>query len=211
MLTFDPLKDEVLDAIAVLIGQRLRDDAIPKMSKQLVLAETIAIAEIPLHATEGKQTRPAFHSHWFHQLKSGNKYVGYVISTPIGPAETDWMVEGIYKADLSNQVATAVRWVDKNVEGDGIVRLLVEPRHHLHALIITNSDQVRAVVAHLPRRIGTLRKRAVYSWTDLFAQLSKNAPVRGVEVSGPATTRGPKVPRGKMNPPRNPRARSKAR
>ena len=182
MLAFSPQKKKVLDAIAVLIGKWLHDAPMFGVNKQLELAETIAITEMPPHSTNASRTGPIFHGHWFHQLKSGRKYVGYAISTPIGPTETDWMIEAVYKANLSNQIAVVVRWIEENVQGDGIVRMLAEPRHHLHALTITNHDGVRVVLAHIPWHIEGLRKRVIYSWADFVAQLSKTKPVRGVQV-----------------------------
>jgi hypothetical protein len=197
MFTFDLLSNQILDAIAILIGQRVQNSGMAILGKKLQLAETIAITEIPPHVRENVQAVPVFRGHWFHQLKSANRYVGYATSTPIGPAETDWMVEGVYKANLSNQIATTIRWIEKNLEGDGLVRLLVEPRHHLHALTISNRNGIQVVVAHFPRQVESIRKRFVYTWPDLFTHLSKQAAVRGVDAGGQRKKRGVKVTSGK--------------
>src|SRR5260221_11398156 len=127
MLSLDQLPDSVLDGISRLIGNRLKDAPLPGFGVRLELAETIAITEVPLHPTESDGDPPVFRGHWLHLLKSGGKYVGHAISTPIGPAQTDWMIEGVYRADLSKYIARTANWIEKNVVGDGVVRLLVDP------------------------------------------------------------------------------------
>src|SRR5712692_7554693 len=157
MLTFNQPKDNVLDAIAALIGDRLSSGIWSNLR-----------------------------GHWFHLLKCADEYVGFTISTPIGPAETDWMIESVSVAKLSNQIARAVTWIDKHLD-DGTVRILVDQRHHLHALTIDNGEQMWAVVADLPRKIP-IRKRVIYPWTKLLDLLSQEPPVCGISARGAFAT-----------------------
>jgi hypothetical protein len=179
MLTFDHLNDNVLDAIAALIGDRLSGGIFPKMGGHCGLAESMAMTEMPIHQDETAKIHPLFRGHWFHLLKCADKYVGFAISTPTGPAETDWMIESVHVAKLSGEIARAVTWIDKTLD-DGTVRLLVDQEHHLHALTVDDGDQIRAVVAHLPRK-SPIRKRVIYPWPKLLELLSQESPVCGIK------------------------------
>jgi len=197
MLSLDSISDEVLDRIAELIGHRLQRAPIKGLTggARLEMSETIAITELPTHAGDWEGGLPDFRGRWFHLLKSGPRYVGYALSTPIGPAIGDWMIEGVFRSGLSAQMATCLRWMDKNIDGNGTVRLLVEPGHHLHAFTITAAEGIRVVIAHLPRKTDALRKRKIYSWVDFLAHLSATAPVRGVETDIPTRSRKRVAPR----------------
>ncbi len=186
MLTFNQPKDNVLDAIAALIGDRLSSGIFSKLRGHWELAESMAITEMPIHQYEPPKTRPNFRGHWFHLLKCADEYVGFAISTPIGPAETDWMIESVSVAKLSNQIARTVTWIDKHLD-DGTVRILVDQRHHLHALTIDNGEQMWAVVADLPRKIP-IRKRVIYPWPKLLDLLSQEPPVCGISARGAFAT-----------------------
>jgi len=184
VLSLDPISDEVLDRIAQLIGHRLQESPVQRLSSdsRLALAETFAVTHMPAHLTGGLSSGPQFSGHWFHMLKSGSKYVGHALTTPIGPALTDWMVEGVFHSELSAQLALCLRWIHKNIDREGTLRLLVEPGHHLHAFTITSDGAVEVVIAHLPRRATSLSKRRTYLWSELIAKLDKAKPVRGVEA-----------------------------
>jgi hypothetical protein len=186
MLTFHHLKGNVLDAIAALIGDRLSGGAFSKLRGQWELAESMAITEMPIHQDKLAKIRPNFRGHWFHLLKCADEYIGFAISTPIGPAETDWMIESVSVAKLSKQIARAITWIDKHLD-DGTVRILVDQRHHLHALTIDNGEQMWAVVAHLPRKIA-IRKRVIYPWPKLLDLLTKESPVCGISARRRAAT-----------------------
>lgn len=206
MLSFDSINGAILDSIAARIGRRLQSAPIDRLTNaaRLGLAETLAIAELPAHAANGEPGVPNFRGRWFHLLKSGPRYVGHALSTPIGPEATDWMIEGVFRSDLAAHMAICLRWIDKHIKGRGTIRMLAAPEHHLHALTITSGGDIRVVVAHLPRRTTTLRKRKIYSWTDFVMHLQASTPVRGVEPCKPRRTR--KL----SSPPRSARQRRKS-
>jgi hypothetical protein len=93
------------------------------------------------------------------------------------------MIEGLFHSKLSTQLAICLRWVDKKISRDGIVRMLVAPGHHLHAFTITSGEEIEVVIAHQPRRAVALSKRKIYSWPNFVVKLSAVAPVRGVETT----------------------------
>jgi hypothetical protein len=179
MLAFDTLKETVLDAIGERVGARLSACEFAKFQGPWELAETVAITEIPNTHVGSSKAAPVFRGHWLHLLKHAKKYAGFAVSTPIGPRETDWMVESVSIAGASASIAQTMVWVDEHFT-EGLVRMVVDQKHQMHAFTIETTGQpLRAVVAHLPRRTA-IRKRTIYEWPDLLDLLSKARAVSGL-------------------------------
>jgi len=121
MPAIDPLNADVRQRIALLIGQRLALAPVAAFnaSKKLCLGELIAVTELRHHLFDNELTTPVFKGRWMNLLKIGNRYVGYSLSTPVGPRETDWMVDGIVKAKLAAAISKELQWIYENIEGGG--------------------------------------------------------------------------------------------
>jgi|CXWL01.1.fsa_nt_gi hypothetical protein len=179
----DSLNEDVRQQIALLIGQRLALAPISALNKsrKLGLGESIAVTELRNHLKVNEFITPVFKGRWMNLIKVGNRYIGYSLSSPVGPKETDWMVDCIVKAKLAATLSKALHWTYENVEGDGTIRLLFVPDYHLHALTITLENEVRVVVFDKPSTLNSLRKFVVYRLDDFLYKLRNNSIIRGVE------------------------------
>lgn len=183
MPSIDQLGEDVKQEISQLIGHRLALAPIADLNKRqkLCLGESIAVTELRRHAVDDEFTSPVFRGRWMNLLKANTRYIGYSLSTPIGPKETDWMVDCVVKAKLAAEISKSLQWIHKKVEGDGVIRLLSVPDYHLHALTITLDNDIRIVVVNIPATVKNLRKHLVYSLKDFLDELIKHPIIQGVK------------------------------
>src|SRR5262245_20890226 len=70
---------------------------------------------------------------WHHQIKIDGKAQAFARSMPLGPDAANWSLRELFRSEIAGKIDEAIAWVDTNVTGDPLVRLLVAPAYQLHA------------------------------------------------------------------------------
>ena len=65
--------------------------------------------------------------------------------------------------EYANSIDEAIRWVDTNVEGSPLIRILDIPSCYITALWLIDGDESRLVIARLPPGPQVLKRLEVYS------------------------------------------------
>lgn len=65
--------------------------------------------------------------------------------------------------EYANSIDEAIRWVDTNVEGNPLIRILDIPSCYITALWLIDGDENRLVIARLPPGPQVLKRLEVYS------------------------------------------------
>lgn len=103
--------------------------------------------------------------------------VGYVLARPrtgveLGTAAPEeWSVSAVSASNLAARIQSALLWIDENVDGDPLVRVLSIPSFQLTALALHRDDDVVGVVA-LPTASDTrFEPNHVYEMDEFIGRL----------------------------------------
>jgi hypothetical protein len=107
--------------------------------------------------------------------------VGYVRS---GPKNN---VTSVSSSDLSNRIEKALKWIDDNVQGNPLVRVLTIPAYQSTALSLYENEKLSGVVVVTPPQGPTsLRKETLYDPASFLEQLRTARPAQGLNMPPPA-------------------------
>lgn len=114
--------------------------------------------------------------------------VGYVLARPgVGvefgsAAPEEWSVSAVSASDLAARIQSALRWIEQNVDGDPLVRVLSIPSYQLTALSLHRGEDVVGVVA-LPTASDTrFEPNRVYSMDDFIGRLREFPSAEGLTL-----------------------------
>ena len=166
-----------LNTLASEIG--LRVPATLRAAKPaLHIAETFSVWMLGLDATTkpdqdisklAQQT-----SQWHHQIKSSGKVETFARSVPHGPNPTDWTIAQLTTASpIAEKIDKAADWIDNNVKGDPLVRLLIVPAYYLHAFWLEDQGTSHVLVIDMPDGFTRLKYNTLYASKEFLEALAK--------------------------------------
>src|SRR5205807_839760 len=152
----DALPSDVIDNVADQIGAEAGKSlgAAVLQRKAMELTESFSIWSLGADAVTrsnvdlsqlARQT-----GRWHHQIKIDGKAESFAQSMPLGPDAASWTVRELFESDVAKKIDDAVEWIDHNVHGDPVVRLLIAPAYHLHAFWLKEGDVSHVLVADMP-------------------------------------------------------------
>jgi hypothetical protein len=182
-----PLSQNVLDVIARQIGDRLPPASLTPVPPggALSIAENFPVWTLGLTAT----TRPdePFRSlvtntgNWHHQVHSttGEHLMGR--STPNGPNPEDWHVLSVSRSSrIATKIDQAIEWIDNNVTGDPLARLLEIPSYYLLAFWLESSTIDQIIIVDMPPKYTRLQYKHVYTAKEFLETLAQEPHAQGV-------------------------------
>lgn len=98
----------------------------------------------------------------------------------LGGCSSDWDVRQVSTGELAKAVEESIRWVDAEVEGDPLVRLLEIPAHFITSLWLTDERGSSVVIASLPEGVQYLNRLQQYTSQDFLSVLRQEPPVIGI-------------------------------
>jgi hypothetical protein len=177
------------DALAYL-AQQLADRPSPRATQTLAARQSVGIAEsfpvfaLGLDATSDP-SRPLQDiatptGMWHHQLRHGPLAHEFARSVVNGPSATDWKISEVVSSDSSEKIDDAIGWIDANVPGDPVARLLVAPAYYLTAFWLEDPNGSQIVVADRPEQYSMLEFHHLNTAQEFLQLLSEAPHARGV-------------------------------
>jgi hypothetical protein len=142
---------------------------------------------------------------WHHQVRyggraqafarsvqdlSGNSAVANpVVASSADPPEArnagEAEVTALFASTLAERIDQAVDWIDQNVTGDPLVRLLIAPAYYLHALWLTEDGRDQLLVVDRPESMAAFQYQTLYDGVAFLRQFSTYPPVQGLPTQLP--------------------------
>ena len=101
-------------------------------------------------------------------------------SAVLGARPEDVSVEEVSESYLASRIADGLSWVEKNVEENVLVRLLVIPTNFVHALWLEEDGVSQVLVVDRPDTAEELRMLHLYREQDFIAVLRRLPHIDGV-------------------------------
>lgn len=176
---------EALAVIARQIGERtpsIPPGAAAQPGREV--AESFPIWRLGLNAT-AQSTRDlrslAVHTgSWHHQIRTHGSARAVARSTPNGPHPEDWQLLDVSASPLAPKVDDAIEWIDANVTGDPLVRMLIIPSYYIVAFWLQEGNADDVVMIDFPERFARLQYHHSYSSQDFLEELSKEQHAQGI-------------------------------
>ena len=195
-----PLPSAALEHIARQIGERLAaplpttvanvHPAMPAPGAALSIAESFPIWSLGADAVRrydepfgllARQTGV-----WHHQLRQGPGAAHIAKSVSKGPDPNDWHVVELAASPLGDKMEKAIEWIDGNVGGDPLARLLAAPAYFVTAFWLEEAGRDDIVVVDMPPSFTRLRYERIYPAREFLQLLSQEERVQGVPPQQPA-------------------------
>jgi len=174
----DSFPDDALDTVAAELGREpwLSASEAMRNAGRVYIAETFAVWTIGADAvTRGETPFADLARHtgrWHHQIKYAGEARAYARSTPLGPHASDWSLLSVFESDIARKIDEAIDWVDQNVRGDPLVRLLTCPAFYVHAFWLTGQGYDEVLVVDMPREFAHLQPLTLYAPKDFLENLA---------------------------------------
>lgn len=120
---------------------------------------------------------------WHHQIKIDGKAESFARSVPLGPDAANWSVRELFQSEVAQKIDEAIDWIDSNVTGDPLVRLLIVPAYHLHAFWLKEGDASRVLVVDMPASFTRPQYNKLYTSKEFLEALTEEQHVIGISVT----------------------------
>jgi hypothetical protein len=182
----DPLPNDVLDSVAAKIGSQIGGSlgALSLTAATLEMTESFSVWFLGADAV-GDPTIDISQSarntgQWHHQINAGGKPEAFARSQPLGPDAASWTIQEFFTSEIAKKIDDAIDWIDQNVTGDPLARLLVVPAYQVHAFWLKEGDASRVVVVDMPAGFSHLQYQKVYTSKEFLEALAKEQHVIGI-------------------------------
>ncbi len=191
----DTLPDNAIDIIAPLIGERLnpliRKDFLPPPGGALPEAEikeTLSIWTFKCSVYSLKLDSGSFGNyvkplnHWHHQISIDDSDISFAETRPPNDDKSsDWSVLRVSSnSQVSRAISKATDWVDRNVLGDPVVRLLLIPEFHMHTFWLNENSRNNILLVKSPEQyLDYLKYGTLYSSQEFIKILRKLPSAQG--------------------------------
>jgi hypothetical protein len=187
----ESLADHILNDIAKQLGSLLPaapgnwDFAAEDLgeAERIELAETFELWVLDLEAIRQKKgglpqlARPT--GRWHHQIRRGDTPALFARSAEIGTPAA-WKVTEMFESELAAKIDRAISWIDGNVPGNPLARLLVVPAYQLNAMWLLEDKKSLVYVIDCPTRLHSLHPGDFFeNETQFVTLLRKEEPVVG--------------------------------
>ena len=184
----DSLSEEIIDRIAQEVQELLPEIVSDFGSLQLgsveaELEETLSVwmlggdsvlEDTPLADLAARVP------YWHHQVTLNDEPRMFARSAVLGPRPEDVSVEEVSESYLASRIADGLSWVEKNVEENVLVRLLVIPTNFVHALWLEEDGVSQVLVVDRPDTAEELRMLHLYREQDFIAVLRRLPHIDGI-------------------------------
>jgi hypothetical protein len=181
----DTLPDDVLDAVAAKVGTPLAEFGALALPAQPAaeLSETFAVWSLNPTAVLTPDTDftklVTQTGRWHHQIKVRGKAAAFARSMPLGTDANSWDVTQLFQSEIPEKIERAIDWVDGNVQGDPVVRLLIAPSYYLTAFWLSEANNNQVYVIDVPSNFTHVHAGTLYSAKEFLQQLAQEQPASG--------------------------------
>jgi hypothetical protein len=188
----DDLPADMLDAVAPMIGERIPLVLWPRVlppGASVEITESFRVfgltpdqvrrrdAGDDLRELAGETDRV------HHQVAIEEKPELFARSAFDAAGAQRWTVVEVTRSPVAEKIDAAISWIDANLPGDVLVRLLIAPAYHLHAFwLLDDHDESFVVVVDVARPLQGLGGPPPYPAAQFLAALREVKPVTGIRV-----------------------------
>jgi len=117
------------------------------------------------------------------QRSFGHVIAGPPSGTSLSTAKPeDWSVKAVSASDLSTRIQAAIEWIDANVAGDPVIRVLSVPAYQITALTLYAGDAIVGVVALPAQGDSSFDRLRVYSMAEFIDRLRQLPRAEGLAI-----------------------------
>ncbi len=168
-LTLGPsLQEEFMPLQEIDLG----GSGVPKPTGQ-----TLSLLQIPNeHATLGSG------------VDGPRRSFGHVLAGPAAGSSLltakaeEWSVKAVSASDLSSRMQAAIEWIDANVAGDPVIRVLSVPAYQITALSLYAADAIVGVVALPAQGDSSFDRQHLYSMEEFMGRLRQLPRAEGLAI-----------------------------
>ena len=182
----DTLPNDVIDTVAAQIGAgaAMSLGAAVLQKKSVELTESFAVwalgaDAVPKSGTDLTQLARQT-GRWHHQIKLDGKAESFARSMPLGPNAANWSVREMFESEIAKKIDDGIEWVDRNVKGDPLVRLLIVPAYHVHAFWLKEGDASQVLVVDMPQGFTKLQTGKLYTAKEFLEALAQEQHIVGI-------------------------------
>jgi hypothetical protein len=183
----DTLPNDVIDHVASEIGIKAGQFLVETIHAEQTLelsesfpvwtlgADAVTKPDMDLSQLAGQTGR------WHHQIKIDGKPEVFARSMPLGPNAADWSVREVFTSQIAKKLDEAIDWVDRNVQGDPLVRLVIAPAWHLHTLWLVEDGKSHILVVDMPSSYTKLQYGNLYTSKEFLEALAQEQHIIGIQ------------------------------
>jgi hypothetical protein len=184
----ESLPDDILDAVVEQVGMLLPStaDAMNLDSRDveglIEMAETFEVWVLDVNKiVEGvddlaKLARTT--GCWHHQITQDGAPQSFARSCKVGDPGK-WQVTELFESELAGKIDKAISWIDENVSGDPLVRLLAVPAYQLNGFWLFDRVHSQVFLVDCPATLRYLHPGELLDEKDFLNSLRKEKPIAG--------------------------------
>lgn len=138
--------------------------------------ETLPIVEYSDIPIPNNQSEVVFRGYWLSLLIKNGVCIGHAISTPIGPGEQEWRLEGVFSGDMSRMIGDGLKAFRKD-HPEKEVCLLFIPSYHSYALVSIEKDEGCVFWANAPYTNKNITGKEPLNLGEFSEIISSQAPI----------------------------------
>ena len=155
------------------------DDAV-----KVELTETFSVWMVALdrlvHGSDDLRELGVQTGRWHHQIRVDCQTKIYARSRPLGADPSSWRITEVFQSELAQKIDASISWVDKNLEGNPLVRLLTIPAYHLTAFWLAEETKNQVIIVDVPAYYSALRTdQQVITQEVFFRKLRELSHIEG--------------------------------
>jgi hypothetical protein len=195
----DKVPDKALRDVAAQLGEIIGDvlpqsqllSAMgePSMTPPPDLGETFAVYRLdPVGVSKFQETgsdllhlaKPT--GRWHHQIVVDGRGEAFARSTAAKMDQGNASLRGLFVSPLATRIDNAIRWINENVGGDPLVRLLVAPAYQIHAfwLVYEGQPESKVFIIKAPSRFSGLKRSRLLKSRQFLKTLSTKGHLTGI-------------------------------
>ena len=101
---------------------------------------------------------------------------------PLGPDAGSWAVRELFQSEIARKIDDVIDWIDPNVKGDPLVRLLIVPAYQLHAFWLKEGEASQVVVVDMPNGFTRLQYGKLYTSKEFLEALAQEQHIIGIST-----------------------------
>ena len=184
----DALPSDVIDIVAAQIGAEAGKSlgAAVLQKKAIELTESFSVwmlgADAVMKSDTDLSQLAEQTGRWHHQIKLDGKAESFARSMPLGPDATSWTLREHFESEIAKKIDDAIEWIDQNVKGDPVVRLLIVPAYHLHAFWLKEEQTSNILIVDMPQGLTKLQYGKLYTSKGFLEALAQEQHIIGVSA-----------------------------
>jgi hypothetical protein len=189
----EKLSDATLNWIAEQIGKHIFSVLDPESyrNSKMQIMETFPLwilrAEAVAEAAKTGQDLPQIAKAaglWHHQIEIDGYPKACARTKPLGEAPDSWSLQKVFNSLLAKKIDMAIDWIDRNTDGEPLVRLLFVSSYNVHAFWLSEeeSNENQVFIIDVPNEYTNLETNRLYASGEFLEKLLDEEHSLGIRI-----------------------------